>query len=155
MVFEVFCSAETKPDWQPRAIMKVLKCNYSHVGFLVNGVQIFHSTGEGVNEKYVDSFLTDHVFIERLDITKYVINPQFFLGWLKGNIGKDYSESQYLGFINKNWRKISSDGRSEMICSEFGARGIDECTVIPIFDNVNCDFVDPVVFMTVLRKIVL
>lgn len=143
MTFEFFSSRETDPDWQSKAIMKNLDCDYSHVGIIKNGVDIYHSTGEGVNKKDLDDFLKDHVFIHRVDITEYVINHDYAEGWLDGNIGKDYSESQYLGFINKKWRRICSDGKSEMICSEFNARFTDETTSIPIFDTVNCDFVKP------------
>lgn len=155
MKFYLFSSAEIKPDWLSRKIMKYLKCDYSHIGVIVEHEghsAIYHSTGEAVNLKYMDSFMTDHILVHKIDITKHIIDLQFAHGWCEGSIGKDYSESQYLGLIFPWLKNLSGDGRSEMICSEFGARFIDECTTIPSFDRTNCDFIDPKVCIETLQN---
>lgn len=153
MTFKVFVAREPGPDYKSYSIMKALGTRYSHAGVVVDDF-IFHATREGVHATHVPEFLSDHVFTHLIDVTDYVIDEDYALGWCRGNIGKDYSESQLVAMFVKPLRILGffNDNKSEMICSEFAARFIDECTTIKVFRGVDLDFVDPKRFIeTMLR----
>ena len=139
----IFSSIETEPDFVSRAIMKKLKCDYSHIGVAFNGSSLYHATGKGVHLLTRGEFLKDHKMVHEIPITKFVHNFSYARGWCEGNVGKDYSESQFIGFMFPALKKFFGDGRKEVICSEFVARFIDECTEIDIFDEIDCDYVSP------------
>lgn len=153
MKFKVFASSEPIPDYKSNAIMYFTKSKYSHVGIIVDDL-IYHATGDGVNVKAVPEFLKTHVFEFVFDITKYVNNPSYALGWCDGNLGKDYSESQLMAIMLKPFRQFGffNDDDSEMICSEFVARFIQKCTTMPVPNDVDLDFVDPVQLIEALIK---
>lgn len=137
-------AAEIKPDFKSSTIMKYLGCDFSHVLHIIEqpGEEpyIWHSTGEGVNKKYLSDFLKDHVLKHKFEITdKLVVHPERFVGYLEGNEGKDYSETQYFGFISdifgpvKRWlQKESDDNTRELICSEFTSRSANKYTSLRI-----------------------
>ena|SRR3990167_2554860 len=110
MKFYLFSSAETRPDKISLTIMRRLQTNYSHVGIIVEE-GIYHSTGDGVNKKQVDEFLKDHLFVHKIDITRFVESVAYSIGWCDGNIGKDYSESQYLGIMFPKFELLKKTAR--------------------------------------------
>lgn len=153
-------SAEINPDWKSKDIMHFLGCNWSHVLHIIepdNGeAYIWHSTGEGVNRMLLNQFLKTHVLIHKFDVTDRITSHiERFLGYLEGSNGKDYSETQYAGFIPavesiKNWFKSKvDDNESELICSEFTARTANLYTNLVIKGDE--DFIDPKNFIEQLQ----
>lgn len=123
MRIEVAVSAEKEPDFVSRQIMKYMGAPYSHIFFIHKGKHI-GVDGKGVNVVDMDFFLKDHMIMgsEFIDLEW---SEEYFLGWVEGNKGKEYSESQYLGFIFDGVKSLFSDGSKELICSEFVARALD------------------------------
>jgi hypothetical protein len=149
----VFVSSEVDPDFKSSAIMYATKAPYSHAGVMIDDT-IYHATKEGVHSTKTYEFLKTHNFNHLIDVTEYIKNDSYALGWCHGSIGKDYSESQLVGIILKPFRKFGyfNDDKREMICSEFAARFLHECSYISIFDTIDVDFIDPVQFIgAVLR----
>lgn len=147
MNFSVFTSAEIKPDYKSAAIMWFTKAPYSHAGILVDNT-IFHATRIGVHETPYDEFLKTHTIPYLFGVTSFIPNPNQAYGWCKGNVGKDYSESELWAIVLKPLRrfKFFADGKSEMICSEFAARFLNECSTVPVFQKADIDFISPVDF---------
>lgn len=112
--------AEKHPDFVSRLIMDKYKTNYSHVliEYEDNGVpHIFHATGRGVHIMKGCELLKYHhshnvVSFEdiRLDVSK-----DFFLGFVKGSSGKEYSQSQIAAIATGG---VQENGDEKMICSE-------------------------------------
>lgn len=151
--FFIFGSVELEPDFLSKSIMQKIGADFSHVGIIEVGhddiERIFHATGEGFNQKLVSEFLIDHVFIHKIEVP--VENPGFASGWLRGNIGKDYSESQFAGFIKERFKKLVSDGKRELICSEATTRFLMECSTLQYDENP--DFVDPKQAIELAKKV--
>ncbi len=155
----IFCSTDQIPDWLSKSRMRFQKSNYSHVGIVVvlDGEHIilfdgkvFHSTGEGMNEISCKDFIhkKKKKFVELFDITEYVLNTDRALGWIEGNKGKDYSESQYVAIIlsklGLGWLgKRFYDGSSELVCSEFVYLFLKENSSLEEFKNMVQDLVTP------------
>lgn len=129
--YEFFASYEYAPDLKSGTIMKVAHSKFSHVGIIENGKTVFHATGEGFNEVPLQKFCLEHGFEHRFPL--YVTDPAGAAGWLRGNIGKDYSESQLIGYALK-WfpflKRWLGDGKRELICTEATLRfGIEYCEI--------------------------
>lgn len=134
MKFSIFFSAEIEPDFVSRAIMKRYNKPYSHVGVLVSlsvedqlfldlaklphpGEWIFHATGKGFHAELKDSYLAKgKTFVKLVPVRP--LDEIFALGFLAGNIGKEYSSSQYLGFFSSSLAKLVANGKEKLICSE-------------------------------------
>ncbi len=116
MKIKVAFTKEINPDFVSNCIMKFLGTNYSHVFFILND-EIFHSVGEGVCRVPLNEYLKDHVitaeFKVELDMTE-----KEFLAYMDGAEGKEYSESQYLGFVLPFMKKFVRNGKEKTICSE-------------------------------------
>lgn len=147
----IFASSELKPDLKTRAIMTYLQSSFSHVGIIIDDV-IYHAVGEGVEKVTVSEFLKTHRFEFDIDVTGYIKDFSFAHGWCEGSLGKDYSESNLMGIVLRPLRRFNyfNDGREEMICSEYCAMFLDECSTIPIFDEIDTDFITPVQFIEAL-----
>jgi hypothetical protein len=147
----VFVASEYKPSYRAWPIMFWLKRSYSHAGILLNST-VYHATRHGVIKENIEKFMKTDYFVHLIDVSDYLISTNYAKGWCEGSLGKDYSESQLFALVFKFLRKVKimSDGKSEMICSEFTARFVDECTKIPIFDKVNKDFISPSKFIEVM-----
>lgn len=170
MKFEFFASYEPDPDWKSAGIMLATQCKFSHVGIIVDGQWIYHATGEGFNKEAVDEFLITHRFMHKWELVIKDDTPFGHgraLGWLQGNLGKDYSETQFIGFgaqilqrflpdvlVNK-FKAMVSDGARELVCSESAVRfGLEHCPLI-LEDGHNPDFDSPenaVEIMKAVRK---
>lgn len=144
MKFEIFSSRETDPDFASRRIMKFLGTNYSHVGMIVDGKMIYHSTAPVVNKLPVNVFLVDHEFAHRIEFNLTEREQYFSLGWLEGRIGMDYAQSQYLGFLFDWTRKYVSNKKSKTICSEYATRWMRACAGVKDARLVGLDFLSPV-----------
>lgn len=133
MSFEIFVSAETKPDWFSKKIMRYMGCNYSHVGILVDETVIHHSVGQGFCQVLATKFLHDHVFVGRMPVR--VISDAYARGYLAGMVGIEYSESQYFGIVLPWLAKLTKNGKEKLICSEAVAYFLTECCNIPILNQ--------------------
>lgn len=116
MKIKVAFTKEKNPDFISASIMKFLGTDYSHVFFIHDGV-IFHSVGQGVKREYLSNYLKTHditdVFEVDLDLTY-----KEFESYMYGAEGKEYSESQYIGFILPFMKKFVRNGKEKTICSE-------------------------------------
>jgi hypothetical protein len=122
MRFFIFISAEEKPDLVSKAIMWKLDTNYSHIGIGIADDDgeihtLYHSIGDGYTKQPTESWLKKGKIINGVKEIK-VINADQAIGYLEGNIGKDYSESQYLGFVIPSLARFFANGVSKQICSE-------------------------------------
>lgn len=136
--------------------MNRIGANYSHVGHIIDFENdskpnlIYHATGKkGFHEELELSFLQTHFYRHKFDITPFLrVHPERFLGFLEGNLGKDYSESQFVGFIpviGKWLQKFVDDNDSELICSEITSLSCTKYTSLPISGN--ADFNNPKQFI--------
>ena len=121
MKFYAFASSEIDPDFVSKEIMETIGAPYSHCGVIAeedDSETIYHATGKGFHSQDIPSFLAEgKQFVHKFEM-KLTVHPEFALGYLEGNIGKEYSESQYLGFINKRFEKLVENGAEKLICSE-------------------------------------
>lgn len=127
--FYIFVSGEHKPDFVSKRIMKRFKTDYSHIGLVVEidgHKTIYHSVGKGFSTESYEEFLKEHYIYEK-DITKYIYNFQFALGYLTGRLGIEYSYSQYLGFLFPMLQRLVRNKKEKGICSEEAARFLNEC----------------------------
>jgi hypothetical protein len=99
MKYELFASYEINPDFKSKSIMKATNCSFSHVGIIENDEMIFQATSKGFHSIRFDEFMPGNGLAHRFELK--VLNIDFAAGWLRGNVGKDYSESQFLGFLFK------------------------------------------------------
>lgn len=149
--FNIFVSGEKKPDWMSRKIMKRFGTNYSHIGMIVRlyggKTTIYHSVGKGFSkiDKYEElkKFFGEHN-VREIEVTQYIKNQHYALGYLNGRIGVEYSFSQYLGFVFPGLQKFVRNGKEKGICSEETARFLNQCCNHEIkVDPSKFDFVSP------------
>lgn len=144
MKFEFFAAQEKNPDLKSRAIMAAIGWDCSHVGVIWNGNTVWHATGEGFNrlqgEKF-DEFIQLHNLPHRFDLP--VRNLDYARGYCRGNEGKDYSETQFAGFLSPALQKMAHDGERELICSEFVIRFAMDPEICGLAFDQDPDFVDP------------
>jgi hypothetical protein len=147
MRFCIFISAEIKPDFVSRAIMWKLGCNYSHIGIglkdeMGNLHTLFHSVGEGFSEISVGDFIAHG---KRIVAVKDVPikNADFAMGYLIGMKGKEYSESQYFGFLIPKLQKYFDNDNRKLICSEAVALFLQEHMVGEFEKIKQADFASP------------
>lgn len=158
MRFKIFVSGEINPDFLSRRIMKRFKTNYSHIGMIVIDNQgfttIYHSVGEGFSAKNYDDFCEEH-HMQEIDITRYILNEDYALGYLNGRIGVEYSFSQYLGFVFKSLQGLTRNGKEKGICSEEAARFMFHCCQHNLkIDQSKFDFVSPKDVWEKLKEVV-
>lgn len=142
MKVKIAFTREAEPDLVSKGIMKYMGTNYSHVFFILNDI-IYHAVGEGVTAVPLQDYLKDHVIVAEKEVNLYMTEGEF-VTYMRGARGKEYSNSQYLGFIFKSLKKFFRNKDEKMICSELVATvlndyGIDE--QIPYFHDP--DFVSP------------
>lgn len=127
-------------------ISKFLNKEYSHAGIIVDNNLVYHATAEGFHISPLAEFLKNHYLVKEYDVTKYVTQLSYALGWLDGNLGKDYPETDLFAAVVRRMtghENSFGDGASEMYCSEACARFLEKCTSLDIFDHIDCDFVFP------------
>lgn len=128
-------TAEKEPDFLSKKIMEKYGTDYSHVLIQFmdesDGMVVFHATGEGVhtlrNSQVVDYFDTRKI-VALGDITLKV-SRDFFLGYVKGACGKEYSQSQIAAIAAG---RIQKNGDEKMICSEVVGLVIRDLAGIPL-----------------------
>lgn len=123
-MFKVAFTREIKPDFISNCIMKFLATNYSHVFFIHDG-QIFHATGEGVNQVTLSDYLKTHQIVAEFEVS-LAMTPSEFVMFMEGSKGKEYSSSQYLGFIFPFLKRFTRNGNEKMICSELVAAVLEK-----------------------------
>ena len=166
----IFLSREIKPDFVSGGIMAALEKDYSHAGILrcddctVDQGEIFHSTGKGFHQMSAEEFLSGgRRFVKLVDITHIVFDEAFAHGWLIGNCGTGYGNTQYVSIglaliakkltkllskFVKGWtiraKKFFTNGNHAEICSESVAWFIDDCTIDQFFGQADKDLVTPI-----------
>lgn len=146
--FCVWISAEAKPDLVSCTIMKYLGTNYSHIGIGLCDNEghmhtIYDSVGEGFRTMTTKEFTKNGEKIIKGIKYVEVVNRDRALGWLDGNIGKDYSEMQYIGFIFPRFRKFVDNDSAKLICSEVVASFLKAHKVNGFDEIINADFASP------------
>lgn len=142
MKIKIAFTRETEPDLVSKGIMKFMGTNYSHVFFVLDDI-IYHAVGEGVTSVPLAEYLKDHIIVAEKDVDIFMTEGEF-LTYMKGANGKEYSNSQYLGFIFKPLKRFFRNKDKKMICSELVATvlnyyGTDES--VPYFPDP--DFISP------------
>lgn len=158
MEVKIILTREINPDFVSKAIMRFTGKDSSHILIeyhcpVDDQMKVFQATGEGVNVKPSDEYFKTHhkMMTIHLDLN---CTPGEFASYIDGALGKDYSESQYVGFIFPyKWiQKIVGDGEKEMICSELVARVVEKFTDIRF--SIPLDFITPhECFMHIYRKL--
>lgn len=138
--FEVFVSREKEPDFVSKMIMKKIGANYSHIGLLIDGHSIYHATGKGFHLQLLSDFEQKKLIVDKIEVS--VLNADYALGYLHGNIGKEYSQSQYLGFLLPWLTSLVDNGDEKLICSESVINFLKHC-VYDFYHVEPADFVDP------------
>ena len=120
MKLKIAFTREYKPDLVSKGIMLFLGTDYSHTFFVLNDVS-FHSTGKGVHTVPLSDYLHDHVLVKEFEVESSQTEAEF-LAFMAGSMGKDYGESQYIGFLFPSLQKLVMNGPAKTICSEIVAR---------------------------------
>lgn len=118
-MINVVFTREKKPDFVSYLIMKFLRTEYSHVFFELDS-QIFHATGKGVHQAPFSEYMNTHVVTEKFTVSLSCSEKEFLM-FMEGAKGKEYSQSQYLGFFGKFMQRFVKNGDEKMICSELVA----------------------------------
>lgn len=156
MFIDIVVTAEKKPDLGSRLIMWWTKSKFSHCLIRYDHpwgkTMIFQATSEGVNVVEAEEFFKTHIAVDNILDIKLNCTPEEFVGYVEGSCGKDYSESQYLGFLfNWKWlRDWFADGDKELVCSELVASVIQRWTHIR-FDK-QLDYLTPAEVLETVRK---
>lgn len=139
-MFEIFVSREKNPDLVSRLIMKKIGADYSHIGIIVHGHTIWHATGSGFGIEPMESFLAKRMIVDRIKVD--VRDEAFAMGYLHGMKGREYSTSQYLGFLIPAISKLFRNGQEKTICSEAVMEFMSACAGYPFLSQ-GADFIDP------------
>lgn len=162
MRFYYCVERELNPDHFSILIMNVIEAPYSHAFILVEDVPeterlIFGlpKTGNIIFEATIPNycFRAEDSLDPKVEQVMHkaeikVRNESMALGWLLGNMGKEYSLSQSIGFLdlklNTSFIKIWGNGEGKGVCSEFCARFGAVHSVRPdFFSEVNLEYVNP------------
>jgi hypothetical protein len=119
MKVKVAFTREKEPDFVSKSIMWVMKTDYSHVFFIHEG-NIYHSIGLGVCKQDLESYLEDHIIVKEFEV-ELACSKEVFEAFVAGEDGKDYSQSQYIGFIFPMFQSFFDNNNEKRICSEFVA----------------------------------
>jgi hypothetical protein len=114
MKIKVLFVAETHPDFISRKIMNKMNTHYSHVLIVFDETEVFHAVGKGVCLDNFSEYIKDHVIAEAFNV-ELKVSREYFLGFVEGSQGKDYSQSQIVGIAGG---KEIHNGDGKMICSE-------------------------------------
>jgi hypothetical protein len=154
--FFICTEREVSPDEFSALIQDVSRTDYSHMQVLVteipdmirrrlslpDGDLIFHATTPkyeqiSFEKEYADS---NNKMVHKIECP--VWDEVGALEWLRGNMGKDYSLSQCLGYFSEELQKIWGNGEGKGICVEFGMRFIAECGMKPeVLAGRNLDYI--------------
>jgi len=131
-------------------IKRRIGADFSHIGIIWNDITVFHATYIGYNKMNLHDFKQKNKILGRQKINVNVSDQMYALGWLNGNLGKDYSQSQFLGFMFGWMKPLVNNNDERGICSEFVARFLQECTKIIIVRDP--DFIDPKQLWDVVKR---
>lgn len=155
--FYLFVCGEKDPDILSRIIQWRLGTDYSHMGIIVecDGAKIiYHCVGKGFCTEHYSEFIKEHNIWE-VDITRFMMEPNYALGYLQGREGINYSRLQYLGFVFPWLRFLVHNGKARGICSEEAARFMYQCCDHHLkIDSKKFDFFDPKVVWDKVNEMV-
>lgn len=143
MKFEVLAIGEEKPDFVSRRIQSFLGTDYSHCAILVADRWCYHATEQGFNMVPWIHVAPGHIIRHRFAFELDPARTQFSLGWLHASLGKEYSESQYLGFLFPFLRRFVANDRSKTVCSEAVGQFLFDCVGVKHGSLHKCDFLSP------------
>lgn len=168
MKFIYFASREKQPDWKSRKIMKAISWDCSHSLLYVEEGDyraIYHATGK---HKYRDGrmakgfhkiegdnlaeFLETHTLHYKVELP--VVNAAAGIAFCDANIGKDYSETQLVGFYLPVLKVFLGDGEAELICSEYPIRFAMHPLILNFHFAEDPDWIDPKVCTEVMYSII-
>jgi FKBP-type peptidyl-prolyl cis-trans isomerase 2 len=115
MKITIAFSKEKDPDFMSRQIMNRDKADFSHVLIIYDEKKIFHAVGEGVCVEGLDKFLETHEIPEKFEV-ELKVSRDYFIGFIEGSRGKEYSQSQIAAIATGKGEEINGD--EKMICSE-------------------------------------
>jgi hypothetical protein len=115
MTIKICFVAENEPDFVSSQIMKKMNTDYSHVLIVYDeDSTIFHAVGEGVCTEPAIEFFKSHKVIHQFEV-ELSCSRDFFLGFVAGSNGKEYSQSQIAAL---GTGKVATNNDEKMICSE-------------------------------------
>ena len=141
MKIKVCFTSEKKPDFTSRMIMKIMRTSYSHVFFVHKG-NIYHSVGEGVCVEPYEKYLESHDLVEEFDVD-LVCTEEVFEAFMDGEKEKEYSMSQYLGFVIPFMQKYVDNNNAKRICSELVAVALQNYGKTKYTFTKDLDFTNP------------
>ena len=145
---EVAVSRERKPDIVSKLIMWFTKANYSHILIIKDSV-VYHAVGQGTCSVSLTDFLVKRELVQ-IQKVRLKVDEEFFMGYVTGADGKDYSESQYIGFLFRPLQRFVRNKKERTICSEYAARILNICCG---YDFEGADFLSPKDVMTVVLDV--
>lgn len=92
--------------------------------FILDGV-IYHADGKGVRHLNLAKYLEMHIMLHEIPVDLDITEKEFLM-FMEGANRKDYSESQYLGFLFTWLQPIVANGEKRQICSELVALVLDK-----------------------------
>lgn len=120
MTLNFITTRELKPDWFSRFCMWWQKVDFSHAAVVFtdprDGVEkVFEAADKGVTLTPFAPFASGHHIINHIQ-RRITVSEDYALGWIDGQVGKEYSELQLL-YVGKfiRWGK---NGRTKFICVE-------------------------------------
>lgn len=146
----ILATSEIGPDFISKMIMKKLKTNFSHVLIYFDGL-IIHSVGDGLvilEHRESQKYLETHEVKEKFNVALNC-SEDYFYGYVRGAQGKEYSSSQYIGFLVPFLAKFFANKKEKLICSEFVAEVLNECCGFNLKD---LDFLSPKDIVEFLKK---
>lgn len=167
MKFYCCAERENNPDTFSRVIMKVIDADYSHVFILVEDIPIttrlrlnlplqgdiiYHATIPAYSRTTLEAETVKASVVEKIPIE--VEDEMFALGWLEGNMGKEYSLAQCLVIPYPALVEKYENGEGKGFCSEFCIRFAAVNSVhADHFKSLNLEIVDPRVCIEILKKL--
>jgi len=156
-----FCTErEFHPDNFSRTIQETFSCNWSHNLILVKNIPIelrvryglhlsddiiYHATTPRYSKTNLAAEISAGTGSELVhQIRVHVLHEMLALGWLEGNMGKEYSLNQCLGLVFPQLRGFYYNGEGKGYCSEFTMRFAKFNTPKPeLLEDVEPEWMDP------------
>lgn len=117
---KVSVTRPTNPDIISRIIMWFMGAKYSHIMIRSEG-WIYHSVGKGVSVTSGNKYFSDHIAVDTKTV-KCLCSEKVLERYVQEQLEKDYSQSQFIGFIFPWTRVWFRNGENRTICSEFVGR---------------------------------
>ena len=130
MKLEIIATHEKKIDFVSKNLELFMGTSYSHNAIVVDEAVVYHATEKGFHKMPLSNLLLQCDIRHRFEFVRPI--PEFYYahGWLDGCVGREYSESQYFGFLFPFLKPMLQNGRKKTICSEVVADFMIDCLKI-------------------------